>query len=38
MLIDLQNGIVGMPLAPRSGPDVLATGKPPRGTISRRRR
>jgi Isochorismatase family len=27
VLIDLQNGIVGMPLAPRSGPDVLAVGK-----------
>ena len=24
---DLQNGIVGMPLAPRSGPDVLVAGK-----------
>jgi nicotinamidase-related amidase len=27
VLVDLQNGIVGMPLAPRSGPDVLAVGK-----------
>ncbi len=27
VLIDLQNGIVGMPLAPRSGTAVLATGK-----------
>jgi nicotinamidase-related amidase len=27
VLIDLQNGIVGMPLAPRSGPDVLAAGQ-----------
>lgn len=27
VLIDLQNGIVGMPLAPRSGPDVLAESK-----------
>jgi nicotinamidase-related amidase len=27
VLIDLQNGIVAMPLHPRSGPDVLATGK-----------
>jgi nicotinamidase-related amidase len=26
VLIDLQNGIVGMPLAPRSGPEVLAAG------------
>jgi nicotinamidase-related amidase len=26
-LIDLQNGIVGMPLAPRYGSDVLAVGK-----------
>jgi nicotinamidase-related amidase len=25
VLIDLQNGIVGMPLAPRSGPDVVKT-------------
>lgn len=27
VLIDLQNGIVGMPLAPRSGADALAAGK-----------
>jgi nicotinamidase-related amidase len=27
VLVDLQNGIVGMPLAPRSGPEVLAVGK-----------
>jgi nicotinamidase-related amidase len=27
VLIDLQNGIVAMPVQPRSGPDVLATGK-----------
>jgi len=27
VLIDLQNGIVAMPLQPRSGPDVLAAGK-----------
>jgi len=27
VLIDLQNGIIGMPLAPRSGPQVLAAGK-----------
>jgi len=27
VLIDLQNGIVGMPLAPRSGADVLAVGR-----------
>jgi nicotinamidase-related amidase len=27
VLIDLQNGIVAMPWAPRSGPDVLAAGK-----------
>jgi len=29
VLIHLQNGIVGLPLAPRSGPHVLA-GKEPR--------
>lgn len=28
VLIDLQNGIVGMPLAPRSGPDVVAAARP----------
>jgi len=27
VLIDLQNGVVGRPLAPRSGPEALATGK-----------
>ena len=27
VLIDLQNGIVGMPLAPHSGSDVLAVSK-----------
>ena len=27
VLIDLQNGVVGMPFAPRSGADVLAAGK-----------
>ena len=27
VLIDLQNGIVGMGLAPRSGPEVVATGQ-----------
>jgi nicotinamidase-related amidase len=27
VLIDLQNGIVAMPLQPRSGPDVVAAGK-----------
>jgi nicotinamidase-related amidase len=27
VLVDLQNGIVGMPLAPRYGSDVLAVGK-----------
>ncbi len=27
VLIDLQNGIIGMPLAPRSGQEVLAAGK-----------
>jgi len=29
VLIDLQNGVVGVPLAPRSGPDVIAVGKSP---------
>jgi hypothetical protein len=27
VLVDLQNGIVGMPLAPRSGADTLAGAK-----------
>jgi nicotinamidase-related amidase len=27
VLIDLQNGVVGLPLAPRSGADALAAGK-----------
>jgi nicotinamidase-related amidase len=27
VLIDLQNGIVGMPVAPRTGPEILETGR-----------